>query len=341
MANGRALEGGPPDGREPADWIGRERASSDTLTLERARKLAATLDLDPGGLTAGAPLPHGWHWIYFHEPVVRSDLAEDGHERRGSFLPPLPLERRMWAGGRLRFLRALRIGERVRRVSTIRSVVEKQGRTGPLAFVTVGHRILDEEGVALEEEQDLVYLSRAGAGKASRSGEGAGKGSEGAGDGGEGAGEGGDGDAAGSDAEAPGAEASLAEDPGAWTGSFSADEVTLFRFSALTFNGHRIHYDRGYATEVEGYPDVVVHGPLLAMSLLGAGARWVGGSKGTEPLIGWRFGYRARRPVFCRETVRLAGRAVSTEEGGGMELLIRHPDRGTVMDATLTPPSSP
>lgn len=233
----------------------------------------------------------------------------------------------MWAGGRLRFLRALRIGERVRRVSTIRSVEEKQGRTGPLAFVTVEHRIVGEEGVAaLEEEQDLVYLSRARPGEGSGSDEGAENTGEGAKSTGEGAKSTGHG---------------VSTEPRIWSEPFTADEVTLFRFSALTFNGHRIHYDRRYATEAEGYPDVVVHGPLLALSLLGAGARWAGGSQGTEPLIGWRFGYRARRPVFCRETVRLAGRAVSAEEGGGMELLIRHPDRGTVMDATLTPPSSP
>lgn len=329
MASGRTSEGRPTDGGDPADWIGRERASSDTLTLERARKLAATLDLDPDGLTTGAPLPPGWHWTYFHEPVARSDLAEDGHERRGSFLPPLPLERRMWAGGRLRFLRALRMGARVRRISTIRSIEEKEGRTGPLAFVTVEHRILDDEGVAVEEEQDLVYLSRPGAGKASRSEEGAG---EGAGDAG---------DEARNDDEQRTAEEPAGDEAGTWTESFTADEVTLFRFSALTFNGHRIHYDRRYATEVEGYPDVVVHGPLLALSLLGAGARWIGGPDDTESLVGWSFAYRARRPVFCRETVRLLGRQASAEDGGGAELLIRHPDRGTVMDATLKPSSPP
>lgn len=334
MANGRVPEGRSSDGQEPADWIGRERASSDTLTLERARKLAATLDLDPDGLTAGAPLPPGWHWIYFHEPVVRSDLAEDGHERRGSFLPPVPLDRRMWAGGRLRFLRPLRIGERVQRISTIRSVEEKQGRAGPLAFVTVEHRIVGEDGgVALEEEQDLVYLSRTPPGGGSDSGEGRknrGEGAKNAGDGAMSTGDGSNGAGDGVPAE-----------PRTWTEPFAADEVTLFRFSALTFNGHRIHYDRRYATELEGYPDVVVHGPLLALSLLGAGARWAGAAQGVEPLIGWRFGYRARQPVFCREPVRLAGRALSAEEGGGMELFIRHPDRGTVMDATLTPLSSP
>lgn len=296
-------DGSTPDAPELEDWIGRERASSDILTLERAKKLAATLDLDPDGLTADAPLPPGWHWIYFHEPVVRSDLAEDGHERRGTFLPPVPLDRRMWAGGRLRFLRALRIGERVQRISTIRSVEEKEGRAGPLAFVTVEHRIVGEEGVvALEEEQDLVYLSRTRPGEGARSGEG------------------------------------VPAEPPVWSEPFAADEVTLFRFSALTFNGHRIHYDRRYATEVEGYPDVVVHGPLLALSLLGAGTRWTAAAQSAEPLMGWRFGYRARRPVFCRETVRLLGRGASAEDGGGLELLVRHPDRGTAMDATLTPP---
>ena len=287
-------------------WIGRKRTSADVLALERARKLAATLDLEPGGLGPGDPLPPGWHWTCFHQAVPRSALADDGHERRGDFLPPVPLERRMWAGGRLRFLRPLRIGSSVQRVSTVRSIEEKEGRAGPLVFVTVEHRILADGGVAVKEEQDLVYLSRP--------------------------------ERRGSD-ESEGRRADDVETGPAWMWSepFTADEVTLFRFSALTFNGHRIHYDRRYATEVEGYPELVVHGPLLALSLLGAGARWAleaGGAGGG--LVGWRFAYRALSPVFCHETVQLRGRSASGD-ARGLELRVEHSGRGPAMRGELAP----
>jgi len=128
-------------------WIGRERSSEEVLSAGRARLLAATLEgmgeeaagrkITTGSLSDGSPLPPGWHWIYFNDEVARSALADDGHERRGGFLPPIPLSRRMWAGGRLRFHAAPRLGRLVRRTSTIRSIDVKEGRSGPLAFVTV------------------------------------------------------------------------------------------------------------------------------------------------------------------------------------------------------------
>lgn len=349
------------------DWLGRERTTEDTITLERARKLAATLDLDPAALEEGAPLPYGWHWIYHRAAAPRSALAEDGHERRGDFLPPIPLDRRMWAGGRLRFARPLLIGTPVRRVSTIRSIEEKEGRSGPLAFVTVEHRLHDADGVALEEEQDLVYLDRRpgeGGSEGAKSSKEAGHGAEGEGRGGQRAGRGGE-------RAGRGGEHGAGPD---WTESFVADEVTLFRFSALTFNGHRIHYDRAYATGVEGYPDLVVHGPLLALLLVGVGGRWAAESGGEGGVVGagdmagpgsstaldparhrstpgtpvLDFTYRALQPVFCNEEIELCGRVASGtgasaagtssrdgRTGGRFELWAAHPDRGVAMRAGL------
>lgn len=275
------------------------RTTEDLLALGRVRALAATLDLDPDALGDGAPLPLGWHWIFFHDAARRSDLGPDGHERAGGFLPSLGLPRRMWAGGRLRFHRPLRVGEPARRVSTVGSVERKEGRSGRLAFVTVRHVLHGADGsVAVEEEQDLVYLeARKPAGGAS-----AAEGSRSAG---------------------------AAGEPADWRESFVADEVTLFRFSALTFNGHRIHYDRQYATEVEGYPDLVVHGPLLALLLLGAGLRRVDAGTGAS------FEYRAAQPLFCNEEIVLAGGAGVPDAPLAMVLRAEHRDRGVAMRATL------
>ena len=297
------------DGHAFADHVGRERVMEDTMTLERARKLSATLDLDPDKLRSGAPLPFGWHWIYFHEPALRSALAEDGHERRGDFLPPIPLDRRMWAGGRLCFAEPIEIGATIRRTSTVRSIELKEGRSGSLAFVTVEHLLSDSSGVLLEEEQEIVYLNRAPERTSS----------------------------------APAARpkvvgASAPEDRGDWSESVTLDEVTLFRFSALTFNAHRIHYDRRYAAEVEHYPDIVVHGPLIAMLLLGAGSRWAEARFGPPPRPGSvEFNYRALQPVFCNEAIQLCGLAADAKASGpSIELWATHGERGEAMRAELT-----
>ena len=275
-----------------AAWVGRQRVVRDTLHLERARKLAATLDLDPVRLRAGDPLPLGWHWIYFHEAVPRSALAEDGHERRGDFLPPVPLPRRMWAGGRLDAGRPLAIGAEVERVSTIRSVDLKEGRSGSLAFVTVEHRYSDGDGVALVEEQDVVYLE--------------------------------------SKPKAPdrrGDTEPQSESPAALLERFTADEVTLFRFSALTFNGHRIHYDRSYTTGVEGYPGLIVHGPLQATLLLELLRRELPGARVTA------FSFRALRPVFDTAPITVCGRPGDDDTAN---LWIRDADGAVAMEATAT-----
>ncbi len=267
-------------------WIGRERSEEDVLTLAPSRALSATLDRSAGSLGFGATLPPGWHWIYFTPHARRSHLGRDGHEKRGDFLPPVALPRRMWAGGRLHFSGPLHIGESVRRVSTIESVAEKRGRSGPLVFVTVGHRISGAAGLAVEEQQHLVY--RSGGGPASR--------------------------------------ATPLAPPGtpAWSELFTADVVTLFRFSALTFNGHRIHYDHRYATGVEGYPNLVVHGPLTALLLLDAAGRWTGRAVRS-------FTYRAVGALYADEEFTIAGRETET---GVLELWATHPKRGVAMSAT-------
>ncbi len=282
---------------ELESWIGNERMDEDVLTLAPARGMSALLDRPPEALGPGSPLPLAWHWLYFKPTTRRSTLGPDGHERRGDFLPPIPLPRRMWAGGRLRFLRTLRLGEPVQRTSTIATVRSKEGRSGPLVFVTVRHEITNEAGVAIEEDQDLVYR---------------------------------DGSGAGGGPPKPPPEAAE------WSESFLADAVTLFRFSALTLKSHGIHYYHRYVTEVEGYPDLVVHGPLIALLLLDAGSRLLGSSTGDS--MGGSpdsFSYRAVSPLFCGEEFTIAGRANPEDQ---TEVWAAHPERGLAMRATLGPP---
>jgi 3-methylfumaryl-CoA hydratase len=252
---------------DPRAWVGRERVEAGRLDLFPARGMAALLDRDPAALAEGDPLPPGWHWLYLNPATPRSRLGPDGHARRGGFLPPVALPRRMWAGGRLRFPRPLLLGERVERRSRILSVEEKQGSTGSLVRVTVAHEVRGEGGGAVEEEQDLIYREAARPG------------------------------------EPPRATPPLPAEA-EWREAFLPDAVTLFRFSALTFNGHRIHYDHPYATGVEGYPGLVVHGPLTALLLLDAAARHAG----RRPAA---FRYRAVGPLFGDEPITLAGRAAA------------------------------
>lgn len=280
-----------------AAWVGREQVYDDTIDLFPARGMLALLDRSPASLMEGSPLPPLWHWLYFKPLVRRSNLGGDGHERLGAFLPPVPLPRRMWAGGSVSFPGTLRLGTEARRRSTIASVEEKQGRTGRLVFVHVQHRIETEQSPAVEETQQIVYREAA----------------------------------AGAAPAGPPA----AEMPD-WSESFSVDPVDLFRFSALTFNGHRIHYDLAYAT-AEGYAGLVVHAPLLALLLLDAAARHSANSPA-------RFSYRAVSPIFAHEPFRLEGRRISASASaafavpdggvGGADLWVQGP-RGVAMVASV------
>lgn len=245
-------------------WIGRTCSKLDTICPARVDDLAATLDRVES-LEAGDPLPPLWHWLFFHPSVRQSDLGNDGHPARGVFLPPVPLPRRMWAGGRLDFLQPLRINQEATEISTIKAVDFKQGNTGPLLFVTVGHEIQNRDGaVLIREEQDLVYR-----------------------------------DFAAPNATAP--QRTAAEEP-EWSLSIVPSPSLLFRYSALTFNAHRIHFDLPYATEVEGYPGLVVHGPLIATLLLELLYRFV-----PEEQIR-SFTYRAVSPLFHIEPFQTCGR---------------------------------
>jgi 3-methylfumaryl-CoA hydratase len=265
---------------ELQQWIGREETLVDVITTAPVRALAATLDRDDQEPQPGDPLPPLWHWLYFLPTYRQSELGPDGHARRGGFLPPVPLPRRMWAGGRFEFKRPLRIGETVQRVSRIVDVKYKEGRTGPLVFVVVRHEISD----AIVEEHDIVYRGEVAAPQDPR--------------------------------QAP-AEA-------AWERVIYPDDVLLFRYSALTFNGHRIHYDRRYVTEVEGYPGLVVHGPLLATLLLDLLRRNLPGAAVT------RFAFRAVSPLFDVAPFAVCGKP----EGDAVKLWAKNAEGGLAMEAT-------
>ncbi|AXF22822.1 acyl-CoA dehydrogenase [Burkholderia pyrrocinia] len=223
-----------PENPESFDaWIGRSETHADRITPAPIRLLQATLDYaDTAALPAA--LPPLWHWLYFLPGERQSNIGVDGHPQRGGFLPPVTLPRRMWAGGRLQFLRPLAVDAPVQRRSTITNVQSKSGRSGQLVFVTVLHEIGDAQGVAIREEQDIVYRDATPPAVAG--------------------------------APAPARQPAPADEQ--YSRVVTPDPVLLMRFSALTFNGHRIHYDRPYAMQEEGYPGLVVHGPLIAMLLM-------------------------------------------------------------------------
>jgi len=262
-----------PDTLAPAllarlgEWVGKTETLTDDITAAPVRALAATLDHDEAGPVPGTPLPPLWHWLYFLPAHRASEIGEDGHPRRGGFLPPVPLPRRMWAGSRLDWLpdNPLRVGDAVRRISRIASVNPKSGRSGDLVFVTVAHELHNAQGLALTEEHDIVYRGAPQPG------------------------------------EAP-PPPTPAESGAPWQRGLTPDEVLLFRYSALTFNGHRIHYDRKYVTEVEGYPGLIVHGPLIATLLLDLLRR-----QAPQAHVR-RFEFKAVRPAFDGRPLRLNGR---------------------------------
>ena len=248
---------------ERDDWIGRRFTSTARLDPWFANHLAVTLDREPD-LADGDELPPAWHWIFFHDLVPTSELGREGHPKPGIVMPPVGLPRRMWAGGTLEFGAPLVLGSSVERVSTIRAIVAKEGRSGPLVFVTIEHEIRTGATRNVREEQTIVYRG-ATDGPDPRQTEGARRTTD-----------------------------ERADFSGRPDADFSAqhdlDAATLFRYSALTFNAHRIHYDADYCRDVEGYPGVVVHGPLIATLLLDLCVR-------NQRPVG-RFAYRAEAPLF-------------------------------------------
>ena len=268
-------------------WIGRTEEARDGLPPWPARAVAAMLDDPSLAPTNGEPLPPLWHWFYFLGTVPQSRLSPDGHPERGDFLPPVAQPRRMFAGARMRFHRPLVVGSPATRTGTIRDIQEKSGRTGSLTFVTVGYEFRQGDELCIEEEQDIVYREP------------------------------------GEPVAAPVAVEQTPQPDGTWYRDLEADPRLLFRFSALTFNAHRIHYDRPYALHEEGYPGLIVHGPLTALLL----AQLVRDHSDRD-IAAFRF--RGRAPLFDLAPFRLVGRP----SGYRVELEVRGPDGKTTQSAT-------
>lgn len=277
----------------PRDWIGRAETALDTATPTPCAQLAATLDWPDLRFPAGRELPPLWQWLFFLPLYRQSVLSPDGHVREGGFLPPIELPRRMWAGSQLEFHEPIRVGDELRRVSTIRDVSEKAGRSGPLVFVQVCHEVsrAQDEARLVTEWQDIVYR----------------------------------------DAPRPGEAAAVprpAPVTAAWTREIHADEVMLLRYSAVTFNGHRIHYDHPYATGTEGYPGLVVHGPLIATLLVDLLRRE------RPQAVVRNFRFRALRPTFHRHPFKVCGQP--QDDGRTVELWGCDREGWVTMEATAT-----
>ena len=270
-------------------YIGRQERRADRLDRHRIADLAALLDTNLETISPRDTLPPLAHWYYFNTWARESELGEDGHPRRGGFMPPITLPRRMFAGGRITFHRDLELGETAERVATIASVKEKTGASGELVFVTVRYEISGAKGLAIEEEQDIVYRGAATAA-----------------------------------AKEPPKEPPAPIEVGTHVKRINVDPVLLFRFSALTSNGHRIHYDRTYAMEIEHYPGLVVHGPLQAVMLVDLVREKIG-----KPIR--RFTFQARRPLFDTTPFDCAARA----SGNGAELMTLDPDGQICMKASV------
>jgi 3-methylfumaryl-CoA hydratase len=272
-------------------WIGSSETVSERIATFPSNALAATLDRDDAPYTEGDELPPLWHWLHFLPVFKLLDAGYDGHAALGGFLPPVPLPRRMWAGSRLRFLAPMRIGRMLRKVSTVATVDHKTGRSGDLVFVTVRHQLFDGEAQGIEEEHDIVYR-----------------------------------EAPKADAPAP----VLPQAPGtsAFSRTIHPNPVLLFRYSALTFNGHRIHYDQPFCTGSEGYAGLVVHGPLLATLLLDLLRREMSQARVET------FQFRAVSTVIDTDDFSVHGQP--QVDGKSVKLWVRRHDGALAMDAAAT-----
>ena len=272
------------------DWIGRSETLRDQITAAPVRGLNATLDHPALAVETGMPLLPLWHWLYFLPQHRQSEIGPDGHAKRGGFLPPVPLPRRMWAGSQFEFRSPVRVGDTVERTSTIADVTSKEGRTGRLVFVKVRHELRCNGATepAIVEFHDIVYRDAKKPG----------------------------------DVEPPPTPAAR----GDWQRTIVPDDVLLFRYSALTFNGHRIHYDRRYVTEVEGYPGLIVHGPLIATLLMDLLRR-----QAPEADVA-AFRFKAVRPTFDGRPLRVNGQP----DGNTVKLWAQDHEGSLTMDAVAT-----
>ena len=272
-------------------WIGRTQTVEDFLAPWPAKALIATLDERDPEPRMGDPLPPLWHWLYFLEAAPASKIGPDGHGERGEFLPPIDLPRRMWAGSRFSFDgEPLRLGEQATRTSAIKSIEPKTGSSGSMVFVTVRHTLGGPRGVSLVEEHDIVYREAAKPGETVREPK-----------------------------PAP-ADASTVK-------TIATDPVLLFRFSALTFNGHRIHYDQPYVTGIEGYPGLIVHGPLMGLLQIELARR---AAAGRTPRT---FEFRALSPVFAGAPMTVAARR---EADGSLATWIANAKGGLAQQGKVT-----
>jgi len=277
-------------------WIGRTESRADVVTATPFAALSAALDHPSDLPPAGQVLHPAWHWLYFLPLARQSEIGPDGHPRRGGFLPPVTLPRRMWAGSKLQFAQPLRVGDAIERVSTIEDVSEKSGRSGTLVFVKVRHEVR-RQGAAdasILETQDIVYREPA---------------------------------KPGDPAPAP----TAAPASSTWSRTITPDPVLLFRYSALTFNSHRIHYDRPYATADEGYSGLVVHGPLIATLLLDLVRR----SLPDAQVL--RFDFRAVRPLIDTHPFQVCGEPAAEANADGsrtIRLWARDHEGWMTMDAS-------
>lgn len=280
---------------ENSEWIGQKQRVEDIIDLNRAQAMNATLNVSADTIQHGTALPHLWHWLYFWELMQHEGLSNDGHAKRGGFLPPIQLPRRMWAGGQLEFLHPLNIGANAERQSKIENIENKEGKSGKLSFVTVAHEIVSEGKCCIREKQTIVYREAAKPSETSS-----------------------------------GRQKQITPPPTAPIADFSReikpDPLLLFRYSALTFNAHRIHYDRGYVTEDEGYPGLLVHGPLLATLLI----QLAGEQFPERRIVG--FNFRAVGPTFDFEPFSINGKAPT--EDGLIELWIANKAGEICMKAT-------
>ena len=271
-----------------SEWIGRSETREDTITVAPLVALSALLDRDDPRPNPGDAAPPLAHWLYFLSNYRQSEAGPDGHAVKGAFLPPVDLPRRMWAGSRLEFLRPLEVGANVKRVSTIKDVIEKEGRSGRLVFVTVRHELSDAKGLVLSDEHDIVFRGESAL--------------------------------VAKPIPAPANET--------WHREIHPDPVLLFRYSAVTFNSHRIHYDHPYVTRVEGYPGLVVHGPLTATLLIDLFRR-------SAPGVTLKtFAFRAMRPLYDNANFSTCG--LPDEAQRSARLWTRDAEGAVTMEATAT-----
>lgn len=273
-----------PTSHDPQDWVGRFVEIDDDIRTQPAAFMQATLDRE-STLANGQPVPPLWHWLYFLEAKRASELGRDAHPRKGGFLPPVELPRRMWAGGRFEFHEPLLFGQQAKKKSTIKAVKEKTGRSGKLCFVTVLHEVFQNGTLRITEEHDIVYREDPAP-------------------------------------NAPRPKPSFAPDEAEVSERITPTQVMMFRYSALTFNGHRIHYDVDYARQVEGYDGLVFHGPLIATLLVDLAAR----SFDQSPK---RFSFMGKAPIAGLKSFEILG----TRREQSMELWAKRSDGVLAMSA--------